>query len=40
MHSMQALDFDNRRHNFSGYPYAPYSLVSSNVVGHYAKERS
>jgi hypothetical protein len=38
MRSMQAPDFDNRRHNFSGYPHTSHSLVSSNMVGYYSEE--
>lgn len=38
MRSMQALDFDNRRHNFPGYPYTPHSLVPGNMVGYYSEE--
>jgi len=37
---MQALDFDNRRHNLPGYPYPSYNLVSGNVVDYDSEERS
>jgi hypothetical protein len=35
--SMQARDFDNRRHYSSGYPYSPHGLVSGNMVGYSQK---